>query len=98
MLNLLFLVFLSPLLGFLILSLGRGRISQNLAGVIGVGSIGISALVTLGCGIQLLTHPAADGAYTQLLWQWMQVGSFTPRFALRLDGLSLTMCGVITGV
>ncbi|MDB5986750.1 MAG: NADH-quinone oxidoreductase subunit [Nevskia sp.] len=98
MLNLLFLVFLSPLLGFLILSLGRGRISQNLAGVIGVGSIGISALVTLGCGIQLLTHPSADGAYTQLLWQWMQVGSFNPRFALRLDGLSLTMCGVITGV
>jgi NADH-quinone oxidoreductase subunit L len=98
MLNLLFVVFLSPLLGFIVLSLGRGRISQNLATVIGVGSIGVSALVTLGAGIQLLSHMPADGAYTQVLWQWMEVGSFTPRFALRLDGLSLTMCGVITGV
>ena len=96
--NLLFLVFLFPLLGFLILAFGRGKIPENLAAVIGVGSVGLSALVTAIAGVQFLQHPPAGDAYVQPLWTWMQVGGFAPQFALRLDGLSLTMMGVITGV
>ena len=38
------------------------------------------------------------GVYTQTLWQWMTVGEFQPAFRLSLDGLSLTMLGVVTGV
>ncbi|HAU4964302.1 TPA: NADH-quinone oxidoreductase subunit L, partial [Aeromonas hydrophila] len=34
----------------------------------------------------------------QTLWQWISVGKFTPTFRLALDGLSLTMLGVVTGV
>ena len=34
--NLLFLTFLAPLLGFLILAFARGRISENAAAVVGV--------------------------------------------------------------
>jgi NADH-quinone oxidoreductase subunit L len=96
--NLLFLVFLFPLLGFLILAFGRGRIREQLAAVIGVGSVGLSALVTAIVGVQFLLHPPAGEAFVQPLWTWMQVGGFAPQFALRLDGLSLTMMGVITGV
>jgi NADH-quinone oxidoreductase subunit L len=96
--NLLFLAFLSPLLGFLILAFSRGRISENAAAVIGVGSIGVSALVTAIAGVQFLQHTPDGGAFVQPLWTWMQVGGFAPQFALRLDGLSLTMMGVITGV
>ncbi|WP_029921264.1 NADH-quinone oxidoreductase subunit L [Nevskia soli] len=96
--NILFLVFLFPLLGFLILAFGRGKIPEKLAAVIGVGSIGLSALVAAIVGAQFLQHPPADGAYVEPLWTWMQVGGFAPQFALRLDGLSLTMMGVITGV
>jgi NADH-quinone oxidoreductase subunit L len=96
--NLLFLTFLAPLLGFLILAFARGRISENAAAVVGVGSVGISALTTAIAGWDFLHHPPEDGAYTQLLWQWMSVGGFSPSFALRLDALSLTMLGVITGV
>lgn len=96
--NILFLVFLFPLLGFLILAFGRGKIPETLAAVIGVGSIGLSALVTAIVGIQFMQHPPAGDAYVQPLWTWMQVGGFAPQFALRLDGLSLTMMGVITGV
>ncbi|MCF5495815.1 NADH-quinone oxidoreductase subunit L, partial [Pseudomonas syringae] len=44
--NLLFLTFVFPLIGFLLLSFSRGRISENLAALIGVGSIGLSAIVT----------------------------------------------------
>ena len=96
--NLLFLVFLFPLLGFLTLAFSRGRISENAAAVIGVGSIGLSALLTGLLGFQFLTHTPEGGAYTQLLWTWMSVGGFAPQFALRLDGLSLVMMSVITGV
>jgi NADH-quinone oxidoreductase subunit L len=98
MFDLLFLVFLSPLIGFVILAFGRDKISENLAAVIGVGSVGISAVLTALIDIQFLNNPPAGGAYTQLLWTWIDVGQFTPKFSLRLDGLSLTMMSVITGV
>ena len=96
--NLLFLTFLSPLLGFLILAFGRGRIPEKFAAVIGVGSIGVAAAVAAIAGWDFLHHVPEGGAFVQPLWTWMQVGAFKPDFALRLDGLSLTMMGVITGV
>lgn len=96
--NLLFLTFVFPLLGFILLAFARGRISENLAAIIGVGSIGLSALTALWVGVDFLQHPPEGGAYTQQLWTWIDAGGFTPNFALRLDGLSLTMLGVITGV
>ena len=96
--NLLFLTFAAPLLGFLTLAFARGRISENLAAVVGVGSVGVSALTSLLAGWQFLSSPPEGGVYTQVLWQWMTVGEFAPRFALHLDALSLTMLGVITGV
>jgi NADH-quinone oxidoreductase subunit L len=96
--NLLFLTFLLPLIGFVILAFARGRISENAAAVVGVGSVGLSALAALWVGTDFLLHTPASGAYTQLLWSWMNVGGFTPQFALYLDGLSLTMLGVVTGV
>jgi len=92
------LTFAAPLLGFLILAFARGRISENLATVVGVGSVGLSALTTLIAGIQFLGTPPEGGSLTITLWQWMSVGSFKPSFALYLDALSLTMLGVITGV
>jgi NADH-quinone oxidoreductase subunit L len=98
MFDLLFLVFLAPFLGFVILTFGRRRLSENAAAAIGIGAVGVSAVTTLALGIEFFAHPPAGGAFTQPLWQWLDVGGFAPRFALRLDGLSLTMLGVITGV
>ena len=96
--NLLFLTFLFPLLGFVLLAFARNRISENTAAVIGVGSIGLSALSALWVGLDFLRNPPVDGAYTQALWTWINVEGFAAQFALRLDGLALTMLGVITGV
>ncbi|PAU55257.1 NADH-quinone oxidoreductase subunit L [Pseudomonas sp. PIC25] len=94
--NLLFLSIAFPLLGFVVLALSRGRLSENLAALIGVGSVGLSALVALYAGWQFL---AAGGApHVQILWQWLVVEDFRPAVALHLDGLSLTMLGVVTGV
>jgi NADH-quinone oxidoreductase subunit L len=96
--NLLFLTCLFPLLGWFLLAFSRGRISENLAALIGVGSIGLSALTAGWVILQFNLNPPQNGVFTQLLWQWMSVGGFTPSFTLYLDGLSVTMLGVVTGV
>ncbi|HEX6592754.1 MAG TPA: NADH-quinone oxidoreductase subunit L, partial [Moraxellaceae bacterium] len=96
--NFLFLTFLFPLLGYVLLSFARGRISENAAAVIGVGSMGLSALTALWVGIDFTLHRPENGVFTQVLWTWLDAPGFAPNFALHLDGLSLTMLGVITGV
>ncbi len=98
MFDLLFLVFLAPMIGFLLLAFGRDKWSENMAAVIGVGSVGISAVVVAGCVFQFMTAAPEGGVFSQHLWTWMDVGSFKPELRLRLDGLSLTMLSVICGV
>lgn len=96
--SLLYLTFLFPLLGWQVLAFSLGRFGERTSALIGVGSIGLSALTTLWVGIDFLGNPPEGGVYVQRLWQWMAVGNFTPSFSLALDGLSLTMLGVVTGV
>ena len=96
--NLLFLTFVFPLIGFLLLSFSRGRFSENLSALIGVGSVGLSAATAAYVIWQFNVAPPEGGAYSQLLWQWMSVDGFAPTFTLHLDGLSVTMLGVVTGV
>jgi len=96
--NLLFLTLVFPLLGYVLLAFSRGRISENLAATIGVGSVGLSALTSAWILWQFNVAPAEGGAYSQLLWQWLNVSGLQASFGLHLDGLSLTMLGVVTGV
>ncbi|QKE63477.1 NADH-quinone oxidoreductase subunit L [Aquipseudomonas campi] len=96
--NLLFLTCLFPLLGWFLLAFSRGRFSENLSALIGVGSVGLSALTAGWVILQFNLNPPEGGVFTQVLWQWMNVAGFAPSFTLYLDGLSLTMLGVVTGV
>lgn len=96
--DLLLLTFLFPLAGFLVLAFGRQRLSENASAVVGVASIGLAAATTAWVGHDFLHQLAPGGVYTQQLWTWVSVGDFKPGFSLHLDGLSLTMLGVITGV
>ncbi|MWV17319.1 NADH-quinone oxidoreductase subunit L [Pseudomonas sp. L-22-4S-12] len=96
--NLLFLTCLFPLLGWFLLAFSRGRLSENLSALIGVGSVGLSALSAAWVILQFNLNPPEGGVFTQVLWQWMNVAGFAPSFTLYLDGLSLTMLGVVTGV
>ena len=96
--NLLFLTFVFPLLGFLILSVSRGRLSENSAAIIGVGSMALSALFAANASVDFLRHTPESGFFSQTLWTWMRVDGFEPRFTLHLDGLSLVMLCVVTGV
>ncbi|MBS0970254.1 NADH-quinone oxidoreductase subunit L [Nissabacter archeti] len=97
--NLLYLTVLLPLIGFLLLAFSRGRWSENLSATVGVGSIGLAALVTVYVGMDFLSQRAAGvQVFNQNLWNWMQVGDFNIAATLTLDGLSLTMLSVVTGV
>ncbi|MBU1283361.1 MAG: NADH-quinone oxidoreductase subunit L [Gammaproteobacteria bacterium] len=96
--NLLFLTCVFPLLGWFLLAFSRGRFSENLSALIGVGSVGLSALTAAWVIVQFNLNPPSNGVFTQVLWQWMSVAGFAPSFTLYLDGLSVTMLGVVTGV
>jgi NADH-quinone oxidoreductase subunit L len=75
-----------------------GRLSRTGAAFAGVGSIGLSALITLIIAGNFLISPPAGHAYTQTLWTWFNTGGFSPAIALRLDALSLIMTLVVTFV
>ncbi|HGM5493117.1 TPA: NADH-quinone oxidoreductase subunit L [Serratia fonticola] len=97
--NLLYLTILLPLIGFLLLAFSRGRWSENTAATVGVGSIGLAAVVTAYVAIDFISQKAAGvQLYEQSLWNWMAVGDFNIGVTLALDGLSLTMLSVVTGV
>ncbi|NDL65285.1 NADH-quinone oxidoreductase subunit L [Acerihabitans arboris] len=97
--NLLYLTILFPLVGYLLLAFSRGRWSENLSALVGVGAIGLAALTTAWVAFDFLgTRESASAVFNQPLWTWMSVGNFNIAFTLTLDGLSLTMLSVVTGV
>lgn len=97
--NLLYLTIVFPLLGYLLLAFSRGRWSENLSALVGVGAVGLAALTTAWVGFEFLgTRESAAAVFNQPLWTWMSVCHFNIAFTLTLDGLSLTMLSVVTGV
>lgn len=95
MADLLFLIPLSPLVGFLILFCTLGNLPRKAVAVVGIGSIAISALITVFVGKSLLGNniPLSAEIYT-----WINVSGFAPAVSFYVDGLTLTMMSVITGV
>lgn len=61
-----------------------------------MGSVGLAALTTIFAGVDFFNH--GQQPFTQALWTWMNVGNFNIDVNLTLDGLSLTMLSVVTGV
>lgn len=87
--NLLFLTCLFPLIGWLLLAFSRGRLSENLSALIGVGSVGLSALTAAHVIWQFHSAPPEGGVFTQTLWQWISVDGLAPSFTLYLDRKSV---------
>jgi NADH-quinone oxidoreductase subunit L len=98
MVALLWLVPALPLVGFLGLILAGSRLPRQATACVGVGSVGASALVAALVALRFISAPPPGHAYAQTLWQWMAVGSFTPRIGFYLDALSLVMLLVVTVV
>ncbi|MDM1759424.1 NADH-quinone oxidoreductase subunit L [Acinetobacter sp. 251-1] len=92
----LYLTILFPLIGFILLAAGRNKLPENVAAIIGAGSVGLSALFALISGMAFIN--SGETVFVQNLWTWFNVGGFAPGITLSLDGLSLLMMGMITGV
>ncbi len=96
--NYIYLIPALPLAGFLVLGLLGGRLSKKNAAVIGVGSVGSSAFLSILIAASFLSAPPAERVVVQTLWTWMEIGNFAPSVSLSLDALSLLMVLVITVV
>ena len=84
-----------PLLSATLLILSTGRMPRQVAAWLGAGSVGLAAL----CVVLVARTYLAEGEVQEItLWTWMAVDNFTPRIAFYIDGLTVVMMSVITGV
>jgi NADH-quinone oxidoreductase subunit L len=93
MLNWIWLVPVLPLAGFLLISLGGGRISKSAAGLTGTLSVAASFVVALSVILQLPDEPV-----TVQLFHWFSAGTLSVDISFLLDPLSSVMLLIVTGV
>lgn len=62
----LYLTILFPLIGFVLLAAGRNKLPENVAAIIGVGAVGLSALFALIAGLDFVNN--GKELYVQHLW------------------------------
>ncbi|MEF3075261.1 NADH-quinone oxidoreductase subunit L [Methylobacter sp. Wu1] len=87
---------LLPLLGFLILALAGEKLPRSAVAWVGVGSVGLSAIVAALVGAAFLAGDQQP--YRLALGLWMAVGDLSLPFGFYLDALSVTMLFVVTGI
>ena len=93
--NLIGLIPLFPLLGFLFIGLFINKISKTLAGIIACGAVLISFILSILIFLQL-----GEGQ-TSINWtafEWIATGDFSVSFSFLVDPLSAIMMLIITGV
>ncbi|MGK0500904.1 MAG: NADH-quinone oxidoreductase subunit L [Oceanicoccus sp.] len=93
--NVIWLIPALPLISAVLLMLTAGRLPKYWVTLMGAGSVGLAA-----CCVALLASDfLADGQVIQMtLYTWISVGTFSPDIAFYIDGLSIVMMSVITGV
>jgi NADH-quinone oxidoreductase subunit L len=96
--QLLWLIVAMPLASALVLAVLGSHISRKVVAAVGVGSIGVSAVITILAAVEFVSSPPAGNAHTELLWTWINVAGFQPHIGFYLDTLSLVMILVVTFV
>jgi len=96
MINLVWLVPLIPLLGFVINGLGRNTLSKNLIGFIGSSVIFISFAISVGIFFELGAD--ANKSHEIFLFDWISAGKLSIPLSFLVDPLSSIMLLIITGV
>ncbi|MEW6469035.1 MAG: NADH-quinone oxidoreductase subunit L [Bacteroidota bacterium] len=96
MIELVWLVPLLPLLGWLIIGLFGKRLSKALVGAIGCGSVLGAFGVSIAVFVAVAGHRGEFGSIK--LFDWIQAGDFTASFSFLVDPLSSLFLLIITGV
>lgn len=94
--DLVWLVPLIPLLGFIINGLGRDTFSKGLIGFIGSGVILISFAISIGIFFEL--NGSANKSVEVFLFDWISAGNLRIPLSFLVDPLSAVMLLIITGV
>lgn len=98
MINFLWIIVALPFAGSLILTLAGGKLSRMGSAFVGIGSIVLSAIVTILIGIDFIQHLETVSVYNQVLWKWIDIAGFSPDMAFHLDTVSMTFIFVVTFV
>lgn len=100
MMELIWLIPLIPLLGFIINGLGQYKFSKIIIGIIGCGAVLFSFLLSCILFGQVLTARDAGGEASTVyqLFEWISVGNFNLSFSFLLDPLSALMLLIVTGI
>jgi NADH-quinone oxidoreductase subunit L len=93
-LELSYLVPLFPLIGFLVIGLGRKYLSKSLTGLIGSGVILASFVLSVWIFLQV----KEGGSYVAEYFRFISTDSLNIPFAFRVDALSSLFLLIITGV
>jgi len=97
-LEMLWLIPVLPLLGFLVAGTGtllRAR-SKGLVSLVACGSVGLAFLLSLACVMALAGLPEHERSYTVTIGEW--IAPLGLSWSFRLDPLSSVMILVVTGV
>lgn len=92
------LILIAPIAGFIVLSWYGNRMSRELAGLFGCGTVAISFLVTLVALSELVLGAENEKSGISTLYNWVTAGSFTLNLSILVDPLSVFMLLIVTGV
>jgi NADH-quinone oxidoreductase subunit L len=96
MIQLVYLVPLLPLIGFLIIGLFGKNLSKNVVGAIGSGAVLAAFIVSLTIFFELKDSPIKS--VTVHLFEWISAGSLSIPFSFLVDPLSSLFLLIITGI
>lgn len=96
MINLVWLIPLFPLLGFLINGLGRNTLSKTVVGF--VGCLTVLASFTVSAGIFLELNSSETKSFIIPVFDWISAGSVKIPFSFLVDPLSALMLLIVTGI
>jgi NADH-quinone oxidoreductase subunit L len=96
MINLVWLIPLIPLVGFLINGLGRNILPKSVVGVIGCLTILLSFGLSVGVFLEL--NSSEVRSFTVPLFDWISAGSLLVPFSFLVDPLSSLMLLIVTGI
>jgi NADH-quinone oxidoreductase subunit L len=91
-------ILLFPLVGFLLLGLGRQRWPRSVVGLLASGAVFLSFATAVIVFFDLLARSPDARSVKQVLFTWIPVGRFVVDAAVLIDPLSIVMALVVSGV
>ncbi|MBI5183661.1 MAG: NADH-quinone oxidoreductase subunit L [Nitrospinae bacterium] len=98
MLDYIWLIPLSPLIGFLINGLLGRKIDKDSVGYIGCGVVGLSFVLAVLSLFSLLQLTPEQRVFEKILYTWIESGGFKAEIGFQLDPLSAIMILVVSGI